>query len=72
MLCVFVTSKFILRSFTTEELYQRVSTALRLRDTDTETGCRFVQVADSYTSNFQACTVFSRSIQKKLSTKQFT
>ena len=30
------------------------------------TGCRFVQVADSYTWSFQACTSFSISIKKKL------
>ena len=30
------------------------------------TGCRFVQVADSYSWGFQACTAFAMSIKKKL------
>ena len=33
------------------------------------TGCRFVQVADSYTWSFQACTSFTMSINKKLVTR---
>ena len=33
------------------------------------TGCRFVQVADSYTWSFQACTSFTMSIKKKLITR---
>ena len=33
------------------------------------TGCRFVQVADSYTWSFQACTSFTMSIKKKLITQ---
>ena len=33
------------------------------------TGCRFVQVADSYTWSFQACTSFIMSIKKKLITR---
>ena len=33
------------------------------------TGCRFVQVADSYTWSFQACTSFTISIKKKLFTQ---
>ena len=33
------------------------------------TGCRFVQVADSYTWSFQACTTFTMSIKKKLITR---
>ena len=33
------------------------------------TGCRFVQVADSYTWHFQACTSFTMSIKKKLITR---
>ena len=32
------------------------------------TGCRFVQVADSYTWSFQACTSFTMSVKKKLIT----
>ena len=33
------------------------------------TGCRFVQVADSYTWSFQTCTSFTMSIKKKLITR---
>ena len=33
------------------------------------TGCRFVQVADSYTCSFQACTSFTMPIKKKLITR---
>ena len=33
------------------------------------TGCRFVQVADSYTWSFQACTSFTMSIKKKFITQ---
>ena len=33
------------------------------------TGCRFVQVADSYTWSFQACTSFTMSLKKKLITR---
>ena len=33
------------------------------------TGCRFVQVTDSHTWSFQACTSFTMSIKKKLVTR---
>ena len=33
------------------------------------TDCRFVQVADSFTWSFQACTSFTMSIKKKLITR---
>ena len=33
------------------------------------TSCRFVQVADSYTLSFQACTSFTMSIKKRLITQ---
>ena len=33
------------------------------------TGCTFVQVADSYTWSFQACTSFTMSVRTKLITR---
>ena len=39
------------------------------RLTSRVTSCRFVQVADSYTWSFQACTSFTMSIKKKMITR---